>query len=171
MALRATPDPADEGGKAALRKICKEIRKSSTDQTNRLPREAASSCPWQKSSPFHSAGRACPEPCSVTVGGWNRRPPFPPLSPFRSAPLRIPHPTVNPTPSPKPVTSPSSIPGIKPMSIATTSDFETTPANPLATPLILAAFCVALADWLFYGWVIGISLALFFGVLGPVALF
>ena len=57
------------------------------------------------------------------------------------------------------------------MSIATTSDFETTPANPLATPLILAAFCVALADWLFYGWDIGISLALFLGVLGTVALF
>jgi hypothetical protein len=57
------------------------------------------------------------------------------------------------------------------MSIATTSDFETTPANPLATPLILAAFCVALADWLFYGWDIGISLALFLGVLGTVPLF
>ncbi len=57
------------------------------------------------------------------------------------------------------------------MSIATTSDFETTPANPLTRPLILAAFCVALADWLFYGWNIGISLALFLGVLGMVCLF
>jgi hypothetical protein len=57
------------------------------------------------------------------------------------------------------------------MSIATTSDFETAPARPLATPLILAAGCVVLADWLFYGWNIGISLALFLGVLGVVALF
>jgi Domain of unknown function (DUF4173) len=36
-------------------------------------------------------------------------------------------------------------------------------------PLACAAACVALADWLFYGWEIGISLALFFGVLGVVA--
>jgi Domain of unknown function (DUF4173) len=57
------------------------------------------------------------------------------------------------------------------MSIATTSDFETTPASPLATPLILAAGCVALADWLFYGWDIGISFALFLGVFGTAALF
>jgi hypothetical protein len=57
------------------------------------------------------------------------------------------------------------------MSIATTSDFETTPANPLATPLILAAGCVVLADWLFYGWDIGVSLALFLGLLGVAALF
>jgi hypothetical protein len=57
------------------------------------------------------------------------------------------------------------------MSIATTSDFETAPARPLVMPLILAAGCVALADWLFYGWDIGISLALFLGVLGIAALF
>jgi hypothetical protein len=57
------------------------------------------------------------------------------------------------------------------MSIATTSDFEMAPASPLATPLILAAGCVALADWLFYGWDIGISLALFLGVLGVAAVF
>jgi hypothetical protein len=57
------------------------------------------------------------------------------------------------------------------MSIATTSDFETAPVRPLATPLILATGCVALADWLFYGWDIGISLALFLGVLGVVSLF
>jgi hypothetical protein len=55
------------------------------------------------------------------------------------------------------------------MSIATASDFEIAPARPLLTPLISAAACVALADWLFYGWQIGISLALFFGVLGVVA--
>ena len=55
------------------------------------------------------------------------------------------------------------------MSIATTSDFEIAPARPLVTPLVLAAGCVALADWLFYGWQTGISLALFLGVLGAAA--
>jgi hypothetical protein len=38
------------------------------------------------------------------------------------------------------------------MSIATASDFEIAPARPLVAPLLLAAGCVALADWLFYGW-------------------
>jgi hypothetical protein len=57
------------------------------------------------------------------------------------------------------------------MSIAATSDFETAPTSPLATPLVLATGCVVLADWLFYGWDIGISLALFLGVLGAVAVF
>ena len=54
------------------------------------------------------------------------------------------------------------------MSIATASDFEIAPApaRPLVTPLLLAAGCVALADWLFYGWQIGISLALFLAALG-----
>ena len=55
------------------------------------------------------------------------------------------------------------------MSIATASDFEVAPTRPLLRPLISATACVALADWLFYGWQIGISLALFFGVLGVVA--
>jgi hypothetical protein len=57
------------------------------------------------------------------------------------------------------------------MSIATASDFEIAPApaRPRVTPLLLAAGCVALADWLFYGWQIGISLALFLGVLGVAA--
>lgn len=57
------------------------------------------------------------------------------------------------------------------MSIAAASDFERAPApaRPLVTPLITAAACVALADWLFYGWQIGISLALFLGVLGVTA--
>jgi positive regulator of sigma E activity len=55
------------------------------------------------------------------------------------------------------------------MSIATASDFEIAPARPLLMPLVSAAACVALADWLFYGRPIGISLALFFGVLGVVA--
>ena len=52
------------------------------------------------------------------------------------------------------------------MSIATASGFEVAPARPLVTPLMLAAGCVALADWLFYGWDVGISLALFLGVVG-----
>jgi Domain of unknown function (DUF4173) len=56
------------------------------------------------------------------------------------------------------------------MSIATTSDFEIAPARPLVTPLVFAAGCVAIADWLFYGWDIGISLALFLGVFGVVAI-
>jgi hypothetical protein len=57
------------------------------------------------------------------------------------------------------------------MSIATASDFEIAPApaRPLVTPLILAIGCAALADWLFYGWQIGISLALFLGLLGIAA--
>src|ERR1700738_1852480 len=57
----------------------------------------------------------------------------------------------------------------KTMSIATASDFEFAPTRPRLRPLISATACVALADWLFYGWQIGISLALFFGVLGVVA--
>ena len=54
------------------------------------------------------------------------------------------------------------------MSIATASDVEIAPApaRPLVKPLLLAAGCVALADWLFYGWQIGISLALFLAALG-----
>jgi hypothetical protein len=55
------------------------------------------------------------------------------------------------------------------MSIATASDLESAPARPLLMPLVSAAACAALADWLFYGWQIGISLALFLGVLGAVA--
>lgn len=55
------------------------------------------------------------------------------------------------------------------MSIATASDLEIAPARPLLMPLAAAAACVALADWLFYGWPIGISLALFLAVLGGVA--
>ena len=56
------------------------------------------------------------------------------------------------------------------MSIATASDFEIAPARPVVTPLVLAAGCAALADWLFYGWQTGISLPLFLGVLGIVAI-
>ena len=57
------------------------------------------------------------------------------------------------------------------MSIATTSDFEAPLTRPLTRPLGLAVGCVALADWLFYGWEVGISLALFLGVLGLAAIF
>lgn len=56
------------------------------------------------------------------------------------------------------------------MSIATASDLEIAPALPWLIPLVSAAACVALADWLFYGWDVGISLALFLGVLGVVAI-
>jgi uncharacterized protein DUF4153 len=52
------------------------------------------------------------------------------------------------------------------MSMATASDLEIAPARPWLIPLVSAAACVALADWLFYGWDVGISLALFLGVLG-----
>jgi hypothetical protein len=57
------------------------------------------------------------------------------------------------------------------MSIAATSDLDNAPSRLLLTPLSSAIACVALADWLFFGWQIGISLALFLGVLGlvPVA--
>jgi Domain of unknown function (DUF4173) len=55
------------------------------------------------------------------------------------------------------------------MSIATASDLEIAPERTWLIPLVSAAACVALADWLFYGWQIGISLPLFFGVLGGVA--
>lgn len=54
------------------------------------------------------------------------------------------------------------------MSIATASGFEIAPApaRPLVKPMLLAAGCAALADWLFYGRDLGISLALFLAVLG-----
>jgi hypothetical protein len=55
------------------------------------------------------------------------------------------------------------------MSIATASELDVTPMRPLLMPLVSAAVCIALADWLFYGWPIGVSLALFFAVLGVVA--
>jgi hypothetical protein len=57
------------------------------------------------------------------------------------------------------------------MSIAAASDREIAPApaRPIVRALLSAAACVALADWLFYRWPIGISLALFLAVLGIVA--
>ena len=54
------------------------------------------------------------------------------------------------------------------MSIAA-SALEIAADRPLLIPLFSAAMLVVLADWLFYGWQVGISLALFFGVLGVVA--
>ena len=57
------------------------------------------------------------------------------------------------------------------MSITAASKLETAPARPLVTPLAFATSCVALADWLFYGWDVGISLALFLGALGAAAIF
>jgi hypothetical protein len=54
------------------------------------------------------------------------------------------------------------------MSIAV-SALEFAADRPLLIPLFTAATLVALADWLFYGWQVGISLALFLGVLGVVA--
>jgi hypothetical protein len=68
------------------------------------------------------------------------------------------------------------------MSLAAASDFEPAPRNPLILRLAVTAACVALADWLLVGlpinvgswpigdWQIGISLPLFLGVLGIVAL-
>jgi hypothetical protein len=67
------------------------------------------------------------------------------------------------------------------MSIAVTTDLEVPPANPIVTRLGIALACVALADWLLIGlpinvwnwpsndWQIGISLPLFLGVFGIVA--
>ena len=57
------------------------------------------------------------------------------------------------------------------MSIATAFDFETATVHRLARPAILAAGCAALADWLFYGWDVGVSLALFLAVVGIAAIF
>jgi hypothetical protein len=68
------------------------------------------------------------------------------------------------------------------MSIAAASDFDTARSHPLIMRLAIAAACAALADWLLVGlpinvgswpigdWQIGISLPLFLGVLGIVAI-
>jgi Domain of unknown function (DUF4153) len=55
------------------------------------------------------------------------------------------------------------------MSMATTAQLEIAPPRPLLVQLAIAAACAALADWLFYGWPVGISLALFFAALGVTA--
>jgi hypothetical protein len=55
------------------------------------------------------------------------------------------------------------------MSIAATSELDSAPSNPLMLPLAAAAACAALADWLLFGWPIGVSLALFYGVISIVA--
>jgi hypothetical protein len=58
---------------------------------------------------------------------------------------------------------------IETMSMAATTNLEIVPPRPLSMRLAVAAGCAALADWLFYGWPIGLSLALFFAVLGITA--
>ena len=55
------------------------------------------------------------------------------------------------------------------MSIVATSDLDHAPTRLLLVLLTSAIACVALADWLFFDWDVGISLALFLGVLGVVA--
>jgi hypothetical protein len=55
------------------------------------------------------------------------------------------------------------------MSIAAVSRPERAPFNPFITRLAAAIGCAALADWLFFGWDVGVSLALFLGVLGAAA--
>jgi hypothetical protein len=55
------------------------------------------------------------------------------------------------------------------MSIAATADLKSMPSHPLTARLAVAAAGAALADWLFIGWDVGLSLALFLGVLGTVA--
>ncbi len=55
------------------------------------------------------------------------------------------------------------------MSIAAATELETAPSKPLLLPFIAAIGCAALADWLLYDWWVGISLALFYGVIGIVA--
>jgi hypothetical protein len=56
------------------------------------------------------------------------------------------------------------------MSIAAAADLESAPSNPLLLPFVAAIGCAALADWLFYGWWVGISLALFYAVISLVAI-
>lgn len=57
------------------------------------------------------------------------------------------------------------------MSLATASDLEIVPPRPLLLALVSAAGFAGLADWLFWDWpsAIGVSLALFLGALGVVA--
>lgn len=55
------------------------------------------------------------------------------------------------------------------MSIAAITRPIRVPFNPLITRLAAAVGCAALADWLFFDWDMGVSLALFLGVLGVVA--
>ena len=55
------------------------------------------------------------------------------------------------------------------MSLEAVSELDSTPSHPLFLQLAAAAICAALADWLFFGWQAGISLALFFAVIGVVA--
>jgi hypothetical protein len=56
------------------------------------------------------------------------------------------------------------------MSISTSADLDTPAAQPQLTRLVCVVACVALSDWLFHGWRVGVSLAIFLGVLGIVAI-
>lgn len=56
------------------------------------------------------------------------------------------------------------------MSIATSADLDTPAAQPQFTRLICVAVCVALSDWLFHGWRVGVSLAIFLATLGMIAI-
>ncbi|MDF2119358.1 DUF4173 domain-containing protein [Roseiarcaceae bacterium H3SJ34-1] len=56
------------------------------------------------------------------------------------------------------------------MSIPITADLDTPAAQPQFTRLVCVAGCVALSDWLFHGWRIGVSLAIFLAALGIVAI-
>ena len=55
------------------------------------------------------------------------------------------------------------------MSIAATTDLESAPSKQTMLPFAAAATCAALADWLFFGWNVGISLVLFLATTGIVA--
>jgi hypothetical protein len=55
------------------------------------------------------------------------------------------------------------------MSIAATTDSEPAPLNPILLRVAAAVACTALADWLLFGWDVGISLALLLAAVGTVA--
>ena len=56
------------------------------------------------------------------------------------------------------------------MSTAGPTDFDSPVAQPQFTRLICVSVCVALSDWLFHGWRVGVSLAIFLGALGMIAI-
>src|SRR4051812_38235199 len=102
------------------------------------------------------------------AGGWKRRPV--PSDPARRWPAR-PVETLAKLPKPSPNNVPKQIRKESPiMTTATDADIEVPPAQPIVRPLLLpllgAAVCVALADWLFYGHDAGLSFALFLAALG-----
>jgi len=56
------------------------------------------------------------------------------------------------------------------MSMATATPLESVAPRSLWLPLAVAAGCASIADWLFYDWPVGISLALFLAVLAVAAM-